>query len=54
MNAVLTKSLKKGTKTIYGKVLRRGLGTITLAVPDRKGSDSIKTFKEENYTVRTY
>lgn len=54
MNAILTKSLKKGTKTIYGKVLRRGLGTITLLVPDGKGSDNIKQFKEDDWTVRTY
>lgn len=54
MNAILTKSLKKGIKTVCGRVLSRGLGRITLAVPDGKGSDNIKQFKEEDWTVNIY
>ena len=52
MIATLIKPLKNGTKTINGEVVRRGLGTITLAVIDKNGSKSLKTFKELDYTVR--
>ena len=54
MNATLTKSLKSGTKTIFGKVIQRGLGKITLVITDSNGSRNIKSFKESDYTVRCY
>lgn len=54
MTATLVKTLRKGNKTIHGEVLRRGLGTITLAVIDKNGSKSVKTFKESDYVVRCH
>lgn len=51
MQAILTKALKHGSKTIYGQVLRRGIGTITLAITDQSGNKSIKTFKESDYVI---
>lgn len=54
MNAILVKPLKRGNKTISGEVIRRGLGTITLAIIDKNGSKSMKTFKESDYTVKCY
>jgi hypothetical protein len=54
MKAALTKMTKTGTKTIYGDILQRGLGAITLAVTENNGSKSIKRFKEADYTVHCY
>lgn len=54
MNAVLTKPLKRGIKTIYGQVLCRGIGRITLLVQGKGGLSSIKTFKENDYIVNIY
>lgn len=54
MNAILTKTLKSGSKQIFGQVLRRGMGTITLCINQKDGNKSIKTFKESDYTVKTY
>lgn len=54
MNAILVKPLKKSNKTISGEVIRRGMGTITLAIIDKNGNKSIKTFKESSYTVKCY
>jgi hypothetical protein len=54
MKATLIKTLKHGSKTISGEVVRRGLGSITLSIIDTKGSRSMKTFKESNYTVKCY
>ena len=51
MTATLYKALKHGTKEIHGQVIRRGLGTITLIQIDRNGSQSLKTYKEADYTV---
>lgn len=54
MQAILTKPLKHGVKTITGTVLCRGLGVITLLVADAKGGHSTKRFKESSYTVTLY
>ena len=52
MKAVLTKTLKSGTKTISGQVIQDGIGRITLAVIDKDGSRSIKGFKKSDYTIK--
>jgi hypothetical protein len=51
MIATLFKPLKQGVKEIHGQVMRRGIGTITLIIMDSKGGQSIKTYKESDYTV---
>jgi hypothetical protein len=51
MTATLFKSLKSGTKEIHGQVMRRGMGTITLILTDKNGAQSLKTYKESDYTV---
>jgi hypothetical protein len=51
MKAVLTKSLKSGTKTITGQVIQDGIGRITLAVTEKNGSRNIKGFKKSDYTI---
>lgn len=55
MMATCSTMLKSGkVKTVCGKVLQRGLGTITLLVTDKSGGQSIKRFNESKYTVRVF
>ncbi|MNC56604.1 hypothetical protein D3C75_1062140 [compost metagenome] len=49
--AILTKSLKKGIKTITGQVIRETFDKISLVVIDSKGSSSIKSFKKSDYAI---
>jgi hypothetical protein len=51
MTAIVIKPLKNGTKKIYGEVMRRGFGRISLWVYDRNGHGSLKSFQEDKYTV---
>lgn len=41
-------------KKFYGEVLRRGFGSVTLAVIDKHGSMTIKSFNESKWIVHTY
>jgi hypothetical protein len=52
MQAILTKPLKRGIKTVAGTIIQDGMGYITLAVIDKHGSKSIKRFKKEDWSVR--
>lgn len=54
MLATCSKWTKNGTKSITGKVLQRGMGTITLVVTDKSGQQQIKRFDETAYTVRIH
>ena len=51
MTVILTKPLKHGVKTITGELIVSGVGRITLAVQDSKGSKSVKSFRLADYTV---
>lgn len=53
MRAICTKLLKSGkVNTVVGKVLQRGMGAITLVVTNPDGTQSIKRYKESDYTIR--
>jgi len=51
MQAILIKLLKNGTKTTIGEILQNGMGYITLAVIDKRGSKGIKRFKKDDYII---
>jgi hypothetical protein len=52
MNATVIKTNKGKAQSITGQVIQRGLNKITLAVTDKKGSKSIKSFNESIWIVR--
>jgi len=38
-------------RRVYGQVIQRGIGKITLIVIDKKGSSAIKQFSESKWAV---
>ncbi|MNJ39196.1 hypothetical protein D3C77_340630 [compost metagenome] len=55
MQVICSKILKSGKmKRVSGKLLQRGLGVVTLIVTNPDGTQSIKRFKESDYTMTFY